>query len=253
MKITPSQLKVLAIDIGGSHVKATVLDDKGVLLMNYSKVVTPLPANPDNMVEAIKTLTKDFPEYNRISVGFPGYVRDGIVKTAPNLDNDSWANFNLAKKLEEVLGKPARVVNDADMQGLGVVDGKGLELVLTLGTGYGTALLLDGKLLPHLEVGQSPVTKTKSYDNYIGEKAFETEGKKEWNERLKIVLKNMQTLFNFDYLYIGGGNAREINFELDKNVKIISNKDGIKGGTRLWTADTDPMPVVPSSTIKLSN
>jgi len=76
------------------------------------------------------------------------------------------------------------------------------------------------------------------------------EGKGKWNERLKIVLKNMQTLFNYDYLYIGGGNAREINFELDKNVKIVSNKDGIKGGARLWTADTKPMPVVPSSTIK---
>ncbi len=250
MKINPPQLKVLAIDIGGSHIKATVLDDKGVLLMNYSKVVTPLPANPGNMVEAIKTLTKTFPEYDRISVGFPGYVRDGIVKTAPNLDNASWANFNLAKKLEEVLGKPARVVNDADMQGLGVVDGKGLELVLTLGTGFGTALLLDGKLLPHLEVGQSPVTKTKTYDNYIGEKAFEKEGKRKWNERMKIVLKNMQTLFNFDYLYIGGGNARELNFELDKNVKIVSNQDGIKGGARLWTTDIKPMPVVPSSTIK---
>jgi len=173
MKINPSQLKVLAIDIGGSHVKATVLDEKGVLLTGYNKVVTPIPANPDNMVEAIKTLAKAFPGYDRISVGFPGYVRDGIVKTAPNLDNASWANFNLAKKLEEVLGKPARVVNDADMQGLGVVDGKGLEMVLTLGTGFGTALLLDGKLLPHLEVGQSPVTKNKTYDNYIGEKAFE--------------------------------------------------------------------------------
>jgi polyphosphate glucokinase len=250
MKNTSSPLKVLSVDIGGSHVKATVLDSEGALLMDYNKVVTPEPANPANIVAAIKALAKAFPGYDKISVGFPGYVRDGIVKTAPNLDNASWANFNLAKKLEEVLGKPARVVNDADMQGLGVVSGKGLELVITLGTGFGTALLLDGKLLPHLEVGQSPVTKTKTYDNYIGEKAFEKEGKKKWNIKLKKVLQNLKTLFNYDHLYIGGGNAREIDFKLDNNVKVVSNRDGIKGGARLWTTDAKPAPVVPSSTIK---
>ncbi len=250
MKTNSSQLKVLSVDIGGSHVKATVLDDKGALLMDYKKVVTPLPANPDNIVGAIKTLADFFPEYTKISVGFPGYVRDSIVKTAPNLDNAAWVNFNLGKKLEEVLGKPARVVNDADMAGLGVVNGKGLELVLTLGTGFGTALLLDGRLLPHLEVGQSPATKAKTYDKYIGEAAFEKEGKKRWNSKMKKVLKNMKTLFNYDYLYIGGGNARELDFKLESNVKLVSNRDGIKGGARLWNDDKKPTPVVPSSTIK---
>jgi polyphosphate glucokinase len=250
MSETSSQLKVLSIDIGGSHIKATVLDSKGALLMEYSKVETPLPANPDNIVKAIKKLAKLFSGYNKISVGFPGYVRDSIVKTAPNLDNVAWANFNLGKKLQEELGCPARVVNDADMAGLGVVAGKGLELVITLGTGFGTALLLDGKLLPHLEVGQSPITRHNTYDNYIGDKAFDTEGKKKWNERMEKVLKNLKTLFNYDYLYIGGGNARELTFKLDKNIKLVTNQDGIKGGARLWSEDTAPMPVVPSSTIK---
>jgi len=250
MNDTPSQLKVLSIDIGGSHIKATVLDSKGALLVDYTKTETPQPANPDNVVKAIKKLAKPLTGYNKISVGFPGYVRDSIVKTAPNLDNDAWANFDLGKKLEEELGHPARVVNDADMQGLGVVSGKGLELVLTLGTGFGTAILLDGKLLPHLEVGQSPATKTKTYDKFIGEAAFEKDGKKKWNDKMKRVLINMQTLFNYDNLYIGGGNARELTFKLDKNVKLVTNQDGIKGGARLWAGDTTPTPVVPSSTIK---
>ncbi|MBC7401216.1 MAG: ROK family protein [Mucilaginibacter sp.] len=245
-----SQLKVLSIDIGGSHIKATVLDSKGALLMEYSKVETPQPANPDNVVKAIKKLAKLFSGYNKISVGFPGYVRDSIVKTAPNLDNDAWKNFNLGKKLEEELGCPARVVNDADMQGLGVVSGKGLELVLTLGTGFGTAVLLDGKLLPHLEIGQSPITRNNTYDNYIGDKAFDAVGKKKWNERMEKVLRVLKTLFNYDYLYIGGGNARELTFKLDKNVKLVTNQDGIKGGARLWAEDKTPTPVVPSSTIK---
>jgi polyphosphate glucokinase len=250
MSETSSQLKVLSIDIGGSHIKATVLDSKGALLMEYSKVETPQPANPDNVVKAIKKLVKQFSGYTRISVGFPGYVRDSIVKTAPNLDNDAWKDFNLGGKLEEVLGKPARVVNDADMQGLGVVSGKGLELVITLGTGFGTAVLLDGKLLPHLEIGQSPITRHNTYDNYIGDKAFDAEGKKKWNERMEKVLKVLKTLFNYDYLYIGGGNARELTFKLDKNVKLVTNQDGIKGGARLWADEKTPTPVVPSSTIK---
>jgi polyphosphate glucokinase len=250
MSKTTPQLKVLSIDIGGSHIKATVLDEDGALLTEYSKVETPLPANPDNVVKAIKKLAAPLTGYNKISVGFPGYVRDSIVKTAPNLDNEAWANYNLGKKLEEELGYPARVVNDADMQGLGVVSGKGLELVLTLGTGFGTALLLDGKLLPHLEVGQSPITRNNSYDKYIGDKAFDQEGKKKWNIRMEKVLKVLKTLFNYDYLYIGGGNARELTFKLDKNVKLVTNQDGIKGGARLWSTDTAPSPVVPSSTIK---
>ena len=231
---TSPALKVLSVDIGGSNVKATILDKNGVLLMEYKKIATPSPANPANIIKTIQALAANFPGYNKISVGFPGYVRDNIVKTAPNLDNAAWVNFNLGKALEKALGKPARVVNDADMQGLGVVNGKGLELVLTLGTGFGTALLLDGKLLPHLEVGQSPVTKTKTYDNYIGQKAFEKEGKKKWNIRMKRVFKNLKTLFNYDYLYIGGGNARELDFKLAANMKLITNAEGIKGGARLW-------------------
>jgi polyphosphate glucokinase len=247
MNNSSSQLKVLSIDIGGSHIKATVLDKDGELLVKYTKIETPQPANPENVVNAIKTLVAPLEGYNHISVGFPGYVRDNTVKTAPNLDNAAWASFNLGEKLEQELGFPAKVVNDADMQGLGVVSGKGLELVLTLGTGFGTALLLDGKLLPHLEVGQSPITRHNSYDAYIGDKAFETEGKKKWNERMEKVLKVLKTLFNYDTLYIGGGNARELDIKLDKNIKLVTNRDGIKGGARLWAADTVLQPGKKSS------
>src|ERR1700722_5753607 len=140
MKTTsPVQLKILSIDIGGSHIKGTILNQKGELQKDYEKVVTPNPASPENVIKSIKGLVKDFPGYDRISVGFPGYVKNGVVKTDPNLSNELWKDFEFAKKLEENLGKPARVVKDADMQGLGVVKGTGLELVITLGTGFGTA------------------------------------------------------------------------------------------------------------------
>ena len=135
------------------------------------------------------------------------------------------------------------MVNDADMQGLGVVDGKGLELVITLGTGFGTALLLDGNLLPHLEFAHQPVGKTKSYDKYIGDIAREKEGDKKWNKRMQKVFATLKTVFNYDFLYIGGGNSDKLNFKLDENMKIVSNADGIKGGARLWKQDSAPATI----------
>jgi polyphosphate glucokinase len=234
MKSSPAELRILSIDIGGSNVKATVLNQKGELTKQYEKIPTPYPCTPDAMMGAIQTLVKDFPEYDKISVGFPGYVKDGVVKTAPNLDTTLWADVDFAKKLTDTLGKPAQVVNDADMQGLGVVDGKGLELVITLGTGFGTAFLKDGKLLPHLEFSHQPFNKFKSYDKYIGEKALEKEGLKKWNSRMEKVFEVLKTVFNYDFLYIGGGNSNKLTFKLDKNMKIVTNAEGIKGGARLW-------------------
>src|SRR5580704_17662757 len=190
--------KILSIDIGGSHIKATILDDKGALQMDYDKIPTPMPSTPENMVAAIKKLVKAFPEHDMISVGFPGYVKRGVIKTAPNLGNEAWKDFDLSKKLAEELGKPARVVNDADMQGLGVVSGKGLEMVVTLGTGFGTALLVDGQLMPHLELAHHPFAKGKTYDEYVGERALEKEGHQKWNKRMQKVLKVLKTVINYD-------------------------------------------------------
>jgi len=229
--------RFLSIDIGGSHIKATILNDKGELQMDYDKVPTPMPSTPENMIAAIKKLVKTFPAYDMISVGFPGYVKRGVIKTAPNLGNEAWKDFDLSKKLAEELGKPTRVVNDADMQGLGLVSGKGLEMVVTLGTGFGTALLVDGQLMPHLEISHHPISKGKDYDEYIGDKALQKEGVKKWNSRMKKVLKVIKTVVNYDTLYIGGGNSDKLNFKLDKNIKIVSNQDGIKGGARLWLKD----------------
>ena len=232
-----SSPKFLSIDIGGSHIKATILNDKGALQMDYDKVPTPLPANPENVINVIKKLVKSFPAYDYISVGFPGYVKNGVSKTAPNLGTDFWKDFDLSKKLEKELGKPTRVVNDADMQGLGIVSGKGLEMVITLGTGFGTALLVDGQLMPHLELAHHPFAKGKTYDQYVGERALEKEGLDKWNRRMKKVLKSLKTVINYDTLYIGGGNSDKLKFKLDKNMKLVTNQDGIKGGSRLWLKD----------------
>lgn len=234
MKTTPTDIRILSIDIGGSSIKATVLSRDGEMLQEYKKVKTPKPATPAEVLKAINTLIKDFQPYDKVSVGFPGYIKNGVTCTAPNLGTHLWKGIDLSKLLGDALGKPVRVANDADIHGLGVVSGRGLELVITLGTGFGTAMLMDGALLPHLELAHHPVTKKRTYDGFIGERAFIEIGKKRWNRRMKQVLKVLKVVFNYDRLYIGGGNADELDFKLDDNIEIITNRDGIKGGARLW-------------------
>ena len=225
--------KILSIDIGGTSIKAATLNREGGLQQEYKKLPTPKPSTPNAILKTIRELVKDF-TYDKIAAGFPGYVKNGIIQTAPNLGTEAWAKTDLAKKLHEVLGKPARVINDADMQGLGLISGKGFEMVVTLGTGFGTAFFKDGMLLPHLEIAHHPIKKDKTYDEYIGTKALENEGKEKWNKRVKYILSVLKTVFNYDKLYLGGGNAAKINFKTDRNIKIVKNIDGIDGGAKLW-------------------
>lgn len=226
--------KILCIDIGGSKIKATVLDRNGNLLEEYRKMDTPNPSTPEKVLETVQQLTAHFAGYQKISVGFPGYIKKGTVKTAPNLGTPYWENVNLANEIEKMLGKPCKVVNDADLQGLGMAQGKGLEMVITLGTGFGTALLEDGILLPHLELAHHPFTKTSTYDKYVGEKALLKYGVVHWNKRMVKVIETLKTVFNYDHLYISGGNSKKIKFKLDKNISLANNQDGIKGGAKLW-------------------
>jgi polyphosphate glucokinase len=234
LKQASTATKILAVDIGGSNIKATLLNEHGEMIADYKKLPTPVPATPDNVIAAIEQLTKNFPGFEKVSVGFPGYVKNGVIMTAPNLGTEAWRHTPFAERLGTALQKPVRVVNDADMQGLGVVSGKGFEIVVTLGTGFGTAVLYNGVLLPHLELAHHPVTKTKDYDAYIGDKEMARVGKQRWNKRMMRVLDILKTVFNYDHLYIGGGNSDELTFKLDDNITIVNNKDGIKGGARLW-------------------
>jgi polyphosphate glucokinase len=231
---TKQQINVLTIDIGGSHIKATVLNQNGEMMIEYQKLSTPTNATPETVLETIKELTKNFPSFDKISVGFPGYVKNGIIKTAPNLNNKAFKNNDLAKSIAQAFNKPVRLVNDADLQGLGVIEGNGLEMVITLGTGFGTALFMDGKLLPHLELAHLPVRKGKDYDAYIGNAALQKDGLAKWSIKIKDVLKTFKNVINYDTLYLSGGNTKKIDFKLDDNIKKIGNRDGIKGGLDLW-------------------
>ena len=229
------QLRTLAVDIGGSGIKAMVLDMVGNPLSDRQRLKTPQPAKPEEVIDTILTLAAKQQEFDRVSVGFPGVVQNGVIKTAVNLHKD-WLHYDLATSLTQLLSKPVKVANDADIQGFGAISGKGVELVLTLGTGFGSALFVEGKLVPNLEMGHHPFRKKETYEEQLGRAALEKEGKKKWNERLEKAIANLDHLFNYDALYIGGGEAKNINFDLPPNAQIIPNINGLLGGIKLWTS-----------------
>ncbi|HEY9813888.1 MAG TPA: ROK family protein [Candidatus Sericytochromatia bacterium] len=223
----------LAVDIGGSGIKVIVLDEAGKPQTERSRVETPQPPKPDVVINAIASLVATQGAFHRVSVGFPGVVRGGITETAANLDSD-WLGFDLGAALSDRLGKPVRVINDADMQGFGAISGIGVELVITLGTGFGSALFLNGKLIPNLEIGHHPFRKSETYEEQLGREALEKVGDKKWNNRLEKAIASLQRMLNYDYLYIGGGEAKKVSIYLPPNVKIIPNITGLYGGIALW-------------------
>jgi polyphosphate glucokinase len=224
----------LAIDIGGSGLKASIVDEAGELRTDRARIATPVGAPPAKIAAALVGLVTPLGAYDRISVGFPGVVRNGRILTAANLGNQTWIGFDLAAALQAALGKPVRVANDADLQGLAVIAGKGVEMVVTLGTGFGTGLYLDGCLAPHLELAHHPFRNGQTYDQQLGNAARKDIGVERWNKRVKKAIGNLRRLTNFDHLYVGGGNAKKIQFLLDPDVTIVSNEAGLRGGAALW-------------------
>ncbi|MBV9410945.1 MAG: ROK family protein [Acidimicrobiia bacterium] len=248
-------MNTLVFDVGGTGLKATVLDEHGHPEHDRVRVATTYPCPPEKLVGALVDLAKGLPPYQRISVGFPGVVRGGHVVTAPHFVTAHgpdtrvkpslvrlWAGFDLATELTTALGVPVRVANDADVQGAGVVSGKGLELVLTLGTGLGSAVFRDGTLALHLELAHHPALTGAVYNDYIGNRAREKLGAKRWNRRVRKALVALDALILPDAILLGGGNAAKVDADtlrrklpgLAAKVRIVGNEGGLLGGIRLW-------------------
>jgi polyphosphate glucokinase len=224
--------RTLAIDVGGTGIKAAVLDEKGRMVTERQRIRTPRNATPKKVTAIIAKLAGMSGEFDRVSAGFPGVVKDGVVYGAANLGK-GWKNFPLGKELEGELKKPVRIANDADVQGLGSVSGRGDELVITLGTGFGSVLFVDGHRI-HLELGHHPFHNGKTYEDELGHLALEKKGKRKWNKHLREAIDELARTFGYDRLYIGGGNAKSIELTLPANVKVVSNEEGLLGGIKLW-------------------
>ena len=231
-------MKTLAIDIGGTGVKAIVLDEDGTPLTERGRIPTPRPATPKAILGVIGQLAKGQGSFDRVSVGFPGVIRHGVVSTAPNLDS-SWSGFNLVAGLTRLLRKPVRAANDADVQGFGAIKGQDIELVVTLGTGFGTALFVDGKLVPNLEIAHHPFRNGKTYEEELGNTALKKLGRKKWNKRLMKAIETLDRVLNFDQLYLGGGNSKKVFTPLPEKVTLVSNAAGLLGGIAFWKFEAD--------------
>ena len=194
----------------------------------------PPPVGPEIVTDMIDRAAAPLGHFDRASVGFPGMVRHGRVLTAPHLGTELWAGYDLQTALSSRWGKPVRVMNDADVQGFGAIRGVGVEMVVTLGTGCGTAIFNDGKVLPHLELSHHPIRGRQTYDEYVGRAALDKIGKKKWNRRVARVIDVLRTVVAFDHLYIGGGNAKHITLDLPDDVSIVPNSFGLIGGFALW-------------------
>ena len=250
----PVEPKTLAIDIGGTGLKATVLDANGTMMCERVRVETTYPVGPSDMVEQLQALVRPLPRFDRVSIGFPGVVRNGHVVTAPHfitvhgpgteIDPQlraEWVGFDLAGALRTALRRPARLMNDADLQGLGAAEGKGVEVLVTLGTGLGSAVLVDGVLGPHLELAQHGFRRDETYNEQLGDRARKRIGSKKWNRRLARAFDSLQTLFTYDHLYVAGGNTRHITLKLPPEITIVDPAFEFRGALRLWD-DTRTRP-----------
>jgi polyphosphate glucokinase len=244
----------IAIDVGGTGLKADVLDKAGNPVADRVRVPTKYPMSSDGLVQTLTTLVAKLPEGDRISCGFPGMVRGGHVLSAPHFVCEAgpgsktdpklvkaWSDFDLASALARSIGKPCRVANDADVQGLAVVAGKGFEVVITLGTGFGTGFFMDGALMPHMEFSHIEFRKGETFNEQIGEAARKKIGDERWNKRVRKAIAYLDAMCFFDHLYIGGGNGGRLNRrdlgDVLERITVVDNKAGILGGIKLWDSD----------------
>lgn len=248
------QEQIFAIDIGATNIKFSHVNDQGIMVRGVRRRPTPYPCSPSRLVEFLEErIVKS--GCRRVGVGFPGEFHDGHVVRPGNLSRPGgvatekdpeldalWRGFPLQQALCERTGRDVRVVNDATMAALGCITGHGIELVLTLGTGLGLALAIDGKLKPVRDVGAEIFRDGKSYDQTVGERARSLD-EESWNPTLLAVVKGFAEEFHATTVHLAGGNARRVvpgEFEnLPFEVVINGNDAPMRGAARLFA---EPSP-----------
>jgi polyphosphate glucokinase len=233
----PEAQRILCFDVGGTGLKAAIIAPTGKFIVPRLRVKTPGHRTPKKIVPLLVDMAKTLGKFDAVTIGFPGMIKNGRVISAPSFGSD-WHGFNLAGEMRKRLKKPVKLLNDADVQGLAVIKGKGLELVCTLGTGLGTAWFRDGELLPHMDLAHLVTHKKDDFDRVIGDRTRRRIGNHHWNKRIEKLIGVLETVFAYDHLYLGGGNSRCVKFKLPKNVTTVSNDAGMEGGAFAWSRHT---------------
>ena len=222
--------RTLAIDVGGSSVKCALLDARGRMVSEKLSEDTPERFTPKQLLALIARLAKQMPTYDRVAVGIPGIVHRDVVYALPASRSRAFKRFELGARLSELLGARERVTNDAAMHGLAAIGGKGVEMVITLGTGLGTALFIDRVLSAHY---QTLPEQDEPFSPY-GRAALKKIGRTRWEKRVRQLFDQLRGITNYDRLYVGGGNAELLRGEMPSRVTVIDSASGILGGFRLW-------------------
>jgi polyphosphate glucokinase len=194
------------------------------------KEPTPERLTPRTLVALFERIAGETSHYDRVAVGIPGIVHRNVVYSLPASGNRTFRGYALGAELSERLDAPVRVTNDAAMHGLASIHGRGVEMVITLGTGLGTALFIDGVLSAHY---QTLPDDDEPFSPY-GDAALRRVGRRAWERRVHALVKQLRPITNFDHLYVGGGNARRLEERLPRHVTRIGNVAGVLGGHRLW-------------------
>lgn len=214
-------MHILVIDVGGTHVKALATGEKEPV-----KIPSGPDLTPREMVRSVRRAVKEW-KYSAVSIGYPGVVVHGKPVGEPRNLGTGWVGFNFAR----AFGCPVKVINDAAMQALGSYEG-GRMLFLGLGTGLGSALIVDGILEP-MELAHLPYKKGRTYEDYVGTAGLRRLGKKKWRRRVLDVLTRLSAALQVDDVVVGGGNARLLR-ELPPRVRLGNNANAFTGGFRLW-------------------
>jgi polyphosphate glucokinase len=211
-------------------VKAALLGSTGDQVTQRLKQPTPERLTPRTLVALFERMAGEVSHYDRVAVGIPGIVHRNVVYSLPASGNRTFRRYALGAELSERLGAPVRVTNDAAMHGLGTIHGHGVEMVITLGTGLGTALFIDGVLSAHY---QTLPDDDEPFSPY-GDGALKRIGRRRWERRVRALITQLRLITNFDHLYVGGGNASRLEERLPRGVIRIGNVAGVLGGHRLW-------------------
>jgi polyphosphate glucokinase len=227
---TLPEVKILAVDVGGTHVKVLASDQTEPCKINSGPTMSAA-----EMVASVVKVTADW-TYDVVSLGYPGPVVHGVPMKEPANLGPGWVGFDY----QAAFGRPTRIVNDAAMQALGAYSG-GRMLFLGLGTGLGSAMIVDGVVAP-MELAHLPYRKGRTYEDYVGLRGLTRRGKKKWRQEVFAVVAELSAALAPEYVVLGGGNARLLK-SLPPNTRLCSNADAFTGGFRLWAESAIPAPV----------
>ena len=214
-------MRVLVIDIGGTHVKLYATRRKEPVKIDSGPAMT-----PSELVKAVKANTSDW-KFDAISIGYPGPVVHGKPLSDPANLGKGWLGFDF----EKAFGRRVKIINDAAMQALGSYRG-GRMLFLGLGTGLGSALVVDGVLEP-MELAHLPYKKGKTFEEFVGAAALKRVGEKKWIKNVFDVVEQLKNALQPEYVVLGGGNSKRLK-ALPPATILGDNEDAKKGGLRLW-------------------